>query len=66
MELNDFMQSVRKGETKNSVLAELVNKDTDNARCYMEFLGMIKNVNQGLDSLRNNKKTDAIVYAEST
>jgi hypothetical protein len=59
------MNFVRKGETKNSFLTEILNKDSDNARCYIEFFEIIKNLNQTFDSLRKNRNTDAIMIAES-
>ena len=59
------MNFVRKGETKNSFLTEMMNKDSDNARYYIEFLEIIKKLNQVFDSLRKNKNTDAIMHAES-
>jgi hypothetical protein len=59
------MNFVRKGETKNSLLTEILNKDSDNARCYIEFLEIIKNLNQAFDRLRKNKNTYAIMHAES-
>jgi hypothetical protein len=59
------MDSVSKGETKNSFLTEILNKDSDNARYYIEFLEIIKNLNQAFDRLRENKNTDAKMHAES-
>ena len=59
------MNFVRKGETKNSFLTEMMNKDSNNARYYIEFLEIIKNLNQAFDRLRKNKNTDAIMHAES-
>lgn len=59
------MNFVRKGETKNSFLTEMMNKDSNNARYYIEFLEIIKNLNQAFDRLRKNKNTYPIMDAES-